>query len=70
MRFAVLSDAHGNLLALEAVLADLRGHAPDLALNLGDHVSGPLQAAATADLLMSQRDWVHVRGNHDRQMIE
>jgi putative phosphoesterase len=70
MRFAVLSDVHGNLLALEAVLADLRGHAPDLVLNLGDHVSGPLQAAATADLLMSQRDWVHVRGDHDRQMIE
>lgn len=70
MRFAVLSDIHGNLLALEAVLADLRVHAPDLVLNLGDHLSGPLQAAATADLLMSQRGWVHIRGNHDRQMIE
>ncbi len=70
MRLAVLSDIHGNLLALEAVLADMRAYAPDLVINLGDHVSGPLQAAATADLLISQRGWVHIRGNHDRQMIE
>ena len=70
MRIAVLSDVHGNLLALEAVLADLRVHAPDLVVNLGDHLSGPLEAAATAELLISQRDWVHVRGNHDRQLIE
>jgi predicted phosphodiesterase len=70
MRFAVLSDIHGNLFALEAVIADLRAHAPDMVVNLGDHLSGPLQAAATADLLMSQRDWLHIRGNHDRQLIE
>jgi predicted phosphodiesterase len=70
MRIAVLSDIHGNLLALEAVVADLSAHAPDLVVNLGDHVSGPLQVAATADMLISQRNWVHVRGNHDRQMIE
>jgi predicted phosphodiesterase len=70
MRLAVVSDIHGNLHALEAVLADLCAQAPDLTLNLGDHLSGPLQAAATADLLMAQRDWVQIRGNHDRQMIE
>ena len=70
MRVAVLADIHGNLLALEAVLADLRSHAPDLIVNLGDHVSGPLQAALTADLLISKRDWIHIRGNHDRQLIE
>src|SRR5437879_6243813 len=70
MRIVVLADIHGNLLALEAVLAELGAHAPDLVVNLGDHVSGPLEAAATADILMSQRDWVHIRGNHDRQIIE
>ncbi len=70
MRFAVISDVHGNLPALEAVLADIGAHAPDLVINLGDHVSGPLQAAATANLLMSQREWVQIRGNHDRQLSE
>src|ERR1051325_1925477 len=70
MRIAVLSDIHGNLLALEAVLADLSLQSPDLVVNLGDHVSGPLEAASTADLLMSQRHWIQIRGNHDRQVTE
>lgn len=70
MRIAVLADIHGNLLALEAVIRDLRVNSPDLVVNLGDHLSGPLWAAATADLLMSQIDWVHIRGNHDRQLVE
>ena len=41
MRVAVLADTHGNLLALEALLADLRGQAPDLVVNLGDVASIP-----------------------------
>ncbi|MBZ5575602.1 MAG: metallophosphatase family protein [Acidobacteriia bacterium] len=68
MRIAVLADIHGNLRALEAVRADLRDRSPDVVVNLGDTVSGPLQAAATADLLMSQ-PFVHIRGNHDRQLL-
>lgn len=70
MRFAVIADVHGNLSALQAVLADINAHAPDLVINLGDHVSGPLQAAAVADLLMSQPEWIQIRGNHDRQLAE
>jgi predicted phosphodiesterase len=70
MRIAVLADIHGNLLALEAVIRDLHTNTPDLVVNLGDHLSGPLWAAATADLLISQTDWVHIRGNHDRQLVE
>jgi len=70
MRIAVLSDIHGNLLALEAVVRDLSANSPDAVVNLGDHLSGPLWAAATADLLMDQTAWLHIRGNHDRQMIE
>lgn len=70
MRIAVLADIHGNLRALEAVLADMGRYAPDVVVNLGDNVSGPLQAAATADLLLEQHDWIHVRGNHDRQLLD
>ncbi|MGA2589746.1 MAG: metallophosphoesterase family protein [Bryobacteraceae bacterium] len=69
MRIAVLADIHGNLRALEAVRADLAKRSPDVVVNLGDHVSGPLQAAATADLLM-QESYIQIRGNHDRQLIE
>jgi predicted phosphodiesterase len=70
MRIAVLSDIHGNLLALEAVQRDLTITAPDLVVNLGDHLSGPLWARGTADLLMDQTEWIQIRGNHDRQLIE
>ena len=36
MRIAVISDIHGNLTALEAVLADLRETSPDLIPHGGD----------------------------------
>jgi putative phosphoesterase len=69
MRIAVLADIHGNLRALEAVHVDLLRRSPDIIVNLGDNVSGPLQAAETADWLM-QQTWVHIRGNHDRQLVD
>jgi putative phosphoesterase len=69
LRIAVISDIHGNLRALEAVQSDLRRYAPDIVVNLGDHLSGPLQAAATADVLM-ETDYIHIRGNHDRQLVD
>lgn len=65
MRIAIIADIHGNLLALEAVLADLRRHAADLTIDLGDCVSGPLWPAETTALLQSLR-LPTVRGNHDR----
>jgi predicted phosphodiesterase len=43
MRVAVVADIHGNFGALEAVVADIRLQSPDLVLNLGDCLSGPLQ---------------------------
>ena len=54
MRIAVLADIHGNILALDAVLADLarRGGA-DLVVNLGDCVSGPLWPRETVERLMA-----------------
>ena len=66
-RLAVLSDVHGNLPALEAVVADLSGREVDRVVNLGDHLSGPLWPQETADFLMGC-DWVHILGNHDRWM--
>jgi putative phosphoesterase len=69
MRIAIIADIHGNTRALEAVRADLVRRSPDVVVNLGDHVSGPLQAAATADLLMNE-SYIHIRGNHDRQLLD
>ena len=69
MRIAVVADIHGNVRALRAVMDDLKQVAPDRVVNLGDCVSGPLEAAETADVLISLA-WTTVRGNHDRQLLD
>jgi predicted phosphodiesterase len=38
MRYALIGDVHGNILALDAVLGDLRARAPDAVYHLGDLV--------------------------------
>jgi predicted phosphodiesterase len=68
-RFAVLSDIHGNLLALEAVLSDIASKGITQTVNLGDHLHGPLDPVGTADRLM-QLDLPSIRGNCDRLMFE
>jgi predicted phosphodiesterase len=68
-RIAVLSDIHGNLPALEAVLEDTRRRGVTRIVNLGDSLSGPLLPLETARFLMAQ-DWVQLAGNHERQLLE
>src|ERR1700704_534352 len=69
MRFAAIADVHGNYLALEAVIADLRAQDIDEIVNLGDMASGPLDARRTMETLMAL-EAVHVLGNHDRWLID
>ncbi len=68
-RIAVLSDIHGNLPALKAVVADAEARGCTRFLNLGDLLSGPLWPAETADYLMA-RDWPTIAGNHERQLLQ
>jgi putative phosphoesterase len=69
MRIAVLSDIHGNLWALDAVLSDLARRNVDVTVNLGDILSGPLLPAETAERLMPL-GLPTIRGNHERQVLE
>jgi putative phosphoesterase len=68
MRVAVLSDVHGNLPALEAVLEDVGREAPDLVVVGGDVASGPLPVE-TIERLMTLRGARFVRGNADRGLV-
>ena len=68
MRIAVVSDIHGNLPALEAVVADFSRRDIDRVVNLGDNLSGPLLPLETARYLIAQ-PWIHLAGNHERQLL-
>jgi predicted phosphodiesterase len=68
VKYAVLSDIHGNLEALEAVLEDVGGRAPDAIFCLGDFVGyGPDPNACVSALrpLLAGA----VAGNHDRAAL-
>ena len=69
-RLAVLSDIHGVLPALEAVLAEPDVAAADRIALTGDLAAGP-QPVETLDLLASLGDRaIWIRGNADRELAE
>ena len=68
MKIAIISDIHGNLPALQAVLAEIDAAGVDRIINVGDTLGGPLESAKTADLLM-QRQIPMIAGNHERQLL-
>ena len=68
MRYALISDVHSNLPALEAVLADLDALGIDEVYCLGDVVGYGPDPTACADLVR-ERAWVTVKGNHDEALI-
>ena len=67
MRLAVISDIHGNLAALQEVLADIAHRGADVTVNLGDCCASPLWPRETFELLDGLK-LPTVRGNHDRWM--
>jgi predicted phosphodiesterase len=69
MRLAVIADIHGNLPALDAVLADIGSRDVARIVNLGDVVSGPLWPRETMRRLAGM-PMPTVRGNHDRWVSE
>ncbi len=67
MRVAALYDVHGNLPALDAVLADVDA---DVILVGGDCVAGPWPAETLARLRGLEGDVRFIRGNADREIAE
>jgi len=67
--FAAISDVHGNIFALEAVLADIQRRGIERTVNLGDHYYGPLDPRATAERLLPLA-LPSIRGNCDRLLYD
>lgn len=67
MRLAVFSDVHGNLPALERVLAD--ASAVDGYVCLGDTVNYGPWSNECVDVLSSLRNLIWLRGNHEDYFI-
>ncbi|MUM77518.1 metallophosphoesterase [Pseudodesulfovibrio sp. F-1] len=66
---AVLADIHGNADALRAVLADAARRGATRFINLGDSFYGPLEPAATWQLLRDT-PMDTVLGNQDRVLLD
>jgi putative phosphoesterase len=70
MRIAVLCDIHGNLPALQAVLAEVEHADVDLLVFGGDVAAGPMPVETIEVLAGYSRPARFVRGNADRAMVE
>ena len=70
MDVLALYDIHGNIDALEAVLADPRAQAPDAVVVGGDAVPGPFAGATLARLEALKVPVRWIRGNGEREVAE
>jgi predicted phosphodiesterase len=64
VRTAIVADIHGNLTALEAVVADIERRAPDQVVHGGDLALAGAQPAEVVDRVR-ELDWPGVVGNVD-----
>jgi putative phosphoesterase len=69
MRIGVLADIHGNLPALEAVLADIHAVGVDAIVLNGDLATGPMPAETLDRLAELGEEAIWVRGNADRELV-
>lgn len=68
-RLAVLSDIHGNLPALDVVLADVESQRVDQVVIAGDVVNwGPFSAQVLARV--TGNDWAIIRGNNEYYLLD
>lgn len=68
-KIAVISDIHGNSLALQAVLEDFEKQHVSKVLNLGDSLYGPLNPEETFKLI-AEHEMISISGNQDRFILE
>ncbi|MCL6525006.1 MAG: metallophosphatase family protein [Thermoflavifilum sp.] len=69
MRWALFSDVHANLPALEAVWKDLQRHSPDMIFCLGDLVNQHVWNNEVVAFIR-QHQIISIKGNHDQGIGE
>lgn len=69
MRIAFISDIHGHLQALQAVLADIKSNNVQSIICLGDVISLGIQPREIITLLQ-EIDCQFILGNHDQLLID
>jgi predicted phosphodiesterase len=69
VRIAILSDIHGNLPALDAVMSDLRQVTPDRVIVNGDVINRGPQSRACVQAVRAT-GWPVVFGNHEEYMLK
>jgi predicted phosphodiesterase len=67
-RLAVLADIHGNLPALEAVIADMQPYRVDQVIVAGDSINWCPYSPQVIERLFDER-WAVIRGNHEFYML-
>jgi putative phosphoesterase len=69
MRVAIISDVHGNLTALDAIVSDLKQQKPDLVFHGGDLATAGCNPAEVIDCI-SDAGWAGVLGNTDEMLFD
>lgn len=73
MKVAVLSDIHGNLPALQTVIADIDRWQPDVVVVDGDIVNRGPCSGVCLEILLERREregWHLLRGNHEDFVLD
>lgn len=65
MRYALISDIHGNLPALSAALADARARGVDRRVYLGDYYLGSPYANEVIDIIRADKTAIVIKGNQE-----
>lgn len=70
MKTAVLSDIHGNMQALNAVMEDLKSFGCEKVFCLGDIAMAGPQPKMAIDYVKSRNNWTVIQGNTDKLIAE
>jgi predicted phosphodiesterase len=69
MKFAILSDIHGNMAALEAMATHIANWQPDFVVVNGDTVNRGPDSLAAWQFVQTQSAWQLLKGNHEEYVI-